>query len=54
MQQPTACFAGRILAAKAADPAADVAPLEAEIDRLVYALNGLNAPEVAIVQGRAY
>ena len=50
MQQPTACFAGRILAAKAADPAADVAPLEAEIDRLVSALYGLPAPENVIVK----
>jgi len=44
--------ATRILAAKAADPAADVAALEAEIDRLVYQLYGLTEDEIAIVEGR--
>jgi hypothetical protein len=42
----------RILAAKASDPAADVAALEAEIDRLVYALYNLTPEEIAIVEGR--
>ncbi len=49
-QQPIVALFDRILAAKTADPAADVASLEAEIDRLVSALYGLTAPEVAIVQ----
>lgn len=42
----------RILAAKQADPSADTAALEAETDRLVYALYGLTEEEVAIVEGR--
>jgi adenine-specific DNA-methyltransferase len=41
---------GRILDAKAADPAADVRTLEAEIDRLVYQLYGLTADEIAIIE----
>ena len=40
----------RILDAKAADPAADVSALEAEIDRLVYQLYGLTADEIAIIE----
>lgn len=39
------------LAAKAADPAADIAALEAEIDRLVCHLYGLTAEEIAVVEG---
>ena len=31
--------------------AADTAPLEAEIDRLVYALYGLTEAEIALVEG---
>jgi hypothetical protein len=42
----------RILAAKAADPPAAVASLEAEIDHLVYGLYGLTEAEIAIVEGR--
>jgi hypothetical protein len=45
-------FVDRILAAKASDPAADVAALEAEIDRLVYAFYNLTPDEIAIVEGR--
>jgi len=39
-----------ILAAKKADPDADVAALEAEIDRLVYSLYGLTREEIAIIE----
>ena len=42
----------RILAAKAADPAADVSALESEIDHLVHALYHLTPEEIAIVEGR--
>jgi len=42
----------QILTAKAADPTADTSALEAEIDRLVYALYGLTDDEIAIVEGR--
>ena len=41
-----------ILNIKAADPTADTSALEAEIDRLVYALYGLTDEEIAIVEGR--
>lgn len=40
-----------ILAAKAANLAADVSALEAEIDQRVYALYGLTAEEIRIVEG---
>ncbi|MDD2456787.1 MAG: hypothetical protein PHE10_10715, partial [Kiritimatiellae bacterium] len=52
-QQPLAALVDRILAAKTADPAADVSALEAEIDKLVYALYGLTAPDIAIIEGRS-
>ena len=42
----------RILAAKQRDPAADTRALEADIDRLVYALYGLTEEEIAIVEGQ--
>ena len=42
----------RILRAKAADPAADTREWEAELDRLVYALYGLTAGEIAAVEGQ--
>ena len=45
-------FVSRILAAKAADPAADTSVLEGEIDRMVYELYGLTEEEIAIVKGR--
>jgi hypothetical protein len=41
----------RILDAKRADPSADTAALEAEIDRHVYALYGLTEAEIALVEG---
>ncbi|MFO7631363.1 MAG: hypothetical protein R6W76_02430 [Caldilinea sp.] len=40
-----------ILARKAQDPATDVTAQEAEIDHLVYALYGLTAEEIKIVEG---
>ena len=42
----------RMLAAKQRDPAADTRAIEAEIDRLVYALYGLTPEEIAIVEGK--
>ncbi len=42
----------QILAAKQADPTADVSTLEREIDELVYALYGLTPAEIALVEGR--
>ena len=45
-------FSTRILTAKAADPDADTADLEAEIDRLVYGLYSLTEAEIAAVEGR--
>ena len=50
-QRPFVALVDRILAAKAADPSADTASLEAEVDRLVYALYGLTPPEIAAVGG---
>lgn len=40
-----------LLAAKTTNPAADVSALEAEIDQRVYALYGLTAEEIRIVEG---
>ena len=40
----------QILAAKRADAGADTSPLEAEIDRHVYALYGLTPAEIKIVE----
>ena len=42
----------RVMKAKAANPNADTATLEAEIDRRVYALYGLTEAEIAAVEGR--
>ena len=50
-QRPFVALVDRILAAKAADPSADTSALEAEVDRLVYALYGLTPPEIAAVGG---
>ena len=41
----------RILDAKRADPGADTAALEAEIDQLVYGLYGLTEEEITVVAG---
>ena len=43
----------RILSAKDAEPSADTSELEAEIDRLVYNLYGLNDEEITVVKGRS-
>jgi hypothetical protein len=48
-----AAYARLILSAKAENPAADVSALEAEIDQRVYALYGLTAQEIRIVEGEA-
>ena len=50
-QQPLVTLVDHILTAKAAEPGADVSAWEAEIDRLVYALYGLNEEEIRIVEG---
>jgi methylase of polypeptide subunit release factors len=42
----------QILAAKQANPQANVAALEAEINALVYQLYGLTAAEISLVEGR--
>ena len=42
-----------ILIAKKANPQADTAALEAEIDQMVYELYGLTEEEIAIVEGSA-
>ena len=46
---PLVDFVDQILAAKDADPHADVTALENEIDQLVYALYGLTKQEIAAV-----
>lgn len=48
--QPDSCLLP-IFIAKCADPAADTAALEAEIDQLVYDLCGLTAEEFRMVEG---
>jgi hypothetical protein len=50
-QKQIAKLAERILAAKAKDADADVSALEQEIDELVYALYGLTAEEIELVEG---
>ena len=49
-QRPLTDLVDRILAAKDADPSAETGELEAEIDRLVYALYGLTDEEIAAVE----
>ncbi len=49
--QPFIHLIDRILTAKVADPSAGTGEQEAEIDRLVYALYGLEE-ETAAVEGR--
>jgi hypothetical protein len=41
----------KILAAKAQKPPADTSALEREVDRLVYALYGLTAEEIKVMEG---
>lgn len=50
---PLESLVAQILAAKKANPAANVSTLEAEIDRLVYQLYGLTEEEIALVEGAA-
>lgn len=50
-QAPIVKLVDRILAAKRADPQADVSRWEREIDRLVYQLYDLTDEEIAIVEG---
>lgn len=50
-QAPIIALVDRILTAKKADPAADTAALETEIDALVYGLYGLADEEIAVVEG---
>ena len=52
-EQAITALVDRILAAKQQNPAADTRALEAEIDRLVYALYGLTPEEIALVEGQA-
>ena len=51
-QKPIIALVDKILAAKKQDPSADTSVLEAQIDGLVYALYGLTAEEIAVVEGR--
>lgn len=51
-QNSISTLVDKILAAKKADSTADTSKLEAEIDRLVYALYGLTNDEIKIVEGR--
>ena len=51
-QKPVIALVDKILAAKKQDPSADTSALEAQIDGLVYALYGLTAEEIAVVEGR--
>ena len=50
-QQPVVDLVDAILAAKDADPEAEIAAEEKEIDRLVYGLYGLDEDDVAAVEG---
>lgn len=49
-QRPFVRLVDDILAAKAADPDADVTEREKEIDRLVYTLYGLSEAEITAVE----
>ena len=49
-QAPIVALVDKILAAKRADPNADVSVLEVEIDQLVYSLYALTREEIAIIE----
>lgn len=52
-QKAIIALVDQILAAKKKDPQADTTGLEAEIDRLVYALYGItDEKEIAVIEGR--
>ena len=51
-QRPFELVVDQILSAKQSDPGADTTALEREIDQMVYALYGLTAAEIAIVEGK--
>ena len=51
-QQPFIEKVNQILTQKQANPSADTSLLEREIDEMVYALYGLSAEEIAVVEGR--
>ena len=52
-QQPIISLVEQVLAAKALDISADTSALEAEIDAQVYHLYGLNAEEIAVIEGKS-
>ena len=52
-QRPFVALAEKITAAKAANPTADTSKMEAEIDKMVYALYGLTKGEIAIIESSA-
>jgi adenine-specific DNA-methyltransferase len=51
-QKPFVELVHKIMAAKKKDPKANTTEIEDKIDRMVYALYGLSAEEIAIVEGR--
>ncbi len=52
-QAPIVKLVDQILAAKRADPQANVSEWERQIDRLVYQLYELTPAEIAVVEGSA-
>ena len=50
-QEPIIELVNQVLDAKCTDPDADVSELEKRIDQMVYSLYGLDADEIAIVEG---
>ena len=52
-QRPFVALAEKITAAKAANPTADTSKMEAEIDKMVYALYGLTKDEIKIIESSA-
>ena len=50
-QEPIIELVNQVLDAKCTDPDADVSELEKRIDQIVYSLYGLDADEIAIVEG---
>lgn len=50
-QQPIIALVDQILAAKKANPQADISDLEKQIDQLVYKLYNLTPDEIAVIEG---